>query len=85
MTAAEKPQRMTPEEFRALIDVMGITVAEAAEELLRPPSTLYRWLRGKAPIPEVVARVVRRWPEKLDYVLLRDPADKVEVGIFRRP
>lgn len=52
---------MTAAQFRATLDRLGLSVAEAARRLARDPSTLHRWLRDEIAIPKVVEQAVERW------------------------
>ena len=55
---------MTPQEFREILDRVGISQSEAARRLYRPFQTINRWANGHSPIPKMVAEGVKKWPKQ---------------------
>lgn len=60
---------MTPQEFQAALDRLGMTARSFARISGRNPSTVANWTRQGTPIPEDVAKWLKRRMRDLE----RDP------------
>ena len=52
---------MTHQEFREILNKLGISQTEVARRLYRPFQTINRWYNGHSPVPKVVAVRIKRW------------------------
>lgn len=59
MPAHPQPPAMTAEEFRALLDAVGLTEKQAAKLLGVSTSTVHRWQNGETPITLDRAHLIR--------------------------
>ncbi len=58
---------MNAAEFREILEASEWSQVELADYLVRHPRTVQRWVHGRAPIPEVVARAVRNTPRLVAF------------------
>ena len=55
---------MTPADFRAALDRLGLSQSEAARRLRVDPRTVRRWIAGDRRIPWLVTELLRTWMEE---------------------
>jgi hypothetical protein len=59
---------MTPDELRAALSDLELTVRDAATALDIGERTFYNWLSGSHPVPRVVALLLEVWRDEFGRV-----------------
>lgn len=52
---------MTARQFRAALQRLDLSQRQLALQLKMDATTVNRWARGRAPVPEAVALLLRAW------------------------
>lgn len=63
---------MTPTEFRAALDRLGLRQVQAARLLATVPNTVSKWATGRQPVPALAARLLlacERYPDLVAWLV----------------